>query len=177
MKEPGSHLSQDLKALRYLDALDAGDLEAVAALWEEASRNPELERTLAELDSTLFVENRTANADAGAEGVSGLLPKPLPARRRRWAAWVGVGGAVAAACVLAALAWSNRDSKPPEQITGTGTTAQQAGPSAPHDFVGIPEQMEARRIVDGTEMLTFRWPVPVTSAATLSASIPPDLLD
>jgi hypothetical protein len=33
MKELREHLRSDLKALRYLDALSAGDLEEVSALW------------------------------------------------------------------------------------------------------------------------------------------------
>ncbi len=49
MKAPQSRLASDLRALRYLDALNAGDLEAVSDLWEEASHDPELERILAEL--------------------------------------------------------------------------------------------------------------------------------
>src|SRR5262245_15777183 len=66
MREPTNHLPRDLQGLRYLDALDSGDLETVAALWEEASRDPELERMLAELDGALFVENAGANGRADA---------------------------------------------------------------------------------------------------------------
>jgi hypothetical protein len=78
MNEPRNHLPHDLKALRYLDALDAGDLEAVAALWEEASLDPELERLLAELDQVLFLEEAGANWEADAERVRVLLSKHLP---------------------------------------------------------------------------------------------------
>ena len=56
MSEPRSHLARDLEAMRYLDALDAGDLDAVAALWEDASHDPELERRLTELDGAMFEE-------------------------------------------------------------------------------------------------------------------------
>ena len=51
MKE--HHLPRDLAALHYLEALNAGNLETAAALWDEASRDPELERTLTELDGAL----------------------------------------------------------------------------------------------------------------------------
>jgi hypothetical protein len=78
MSEPRNHLPRDLKALRYLDALEAGELEAVAALWEEASGDPELERLLAELDEALFLEAAEANWEADAERVRALLPKHLP---------------------------------------------------------------------------------------------------
>lgn len=42
--------------LRYLDALDAGDLDAVAALWDEAAGDPDLEALLRELDDGLYAE-------------------------------------------------------------------------------------------------------------------------
>ena len=89
MKEPRNHLPRDLKALRYLDALNAGDLEAVAALWEEATHDPELERMLAELDGAMFreipgnpsgVAPRTARAADGATGPSGALRIGTPER-------------------------------------------------------------------------------------------------
>jgi tetratricopeptide (TPR) repeat protein len=54
MSEPRTHLSHDLDALRFLDALDAGDLEAVAALWEKAAHDPALEQVLKEMDEHIF---------------------------------------------------------------------------------------------------------------------------
>jgi len=78
MKEPRNHLPRDLQALRYLDAVDAGDLEAVAALWDEASRDPALERLLAELDGELAVEEAGASREASAEGARRLPPQHLP---------------------------------------------------------------------------------------------------
>jgi hypothetical protein len=43
-------------AVRYLDALDAGDLDAIAALWEEAANDPRLAKLLDELDRGLDAE-------------------------------------------------------------------------------------------------------------------------
>ena len=83
MKEPPNHLSRDLEALRYLDALNAGDLEAVSALWEDASRDPELERMLAEIKAAMFQE---------IPGNPGSLPDRLGRRRRLWAVRVGAAG-------------------------------------------------------------------------------------
>jgi hypothetical protein len=40
-------------ALCYLDALDAFDLETIAALWDEASGEPDLEHLLHELNEGL----------------------------------------------------------------------------------------------------------------------------
>ena len=49
MREPRNYLPRDLQALYYLNALEARDLESVAALWDEASRDPELEARMREL--------------------------------------------------------------------------------------------------------------------------------
>jgi hypothetical protein len=46
-------------AVRYLDALDAGDLDAVVALWELAATDPELIALLHELDEGLQAEGGT----------------------------------------------------------------------------------------------------------------------
>ena len=81
MKEPRNHLPRDLEALRYLDALNAGDLEAVSALWEDASHDPELERMLAELD---------AGDVPGDSGQPGLAPRTT----RPWNGAAGPSGAV-----------------------------------------------------------------------------------
>lgn len=43
-------------AVRYLDALDAGDLDAIASLWEQAATDPDLEELLHELNEGLEVE-------------------------------------------------------------------------------------------------------------------------
>ncbi len=47
---------RERESLRYLNALDAGDLDAVAAIWEEAAADPELEALLRDLDEGLFTE-------------------------------------------------------------------------------------------------------------------------
>jgi hypothetical protein len=177
MTKPHDDLAQDLAALRYLDALNAGDLEAVAALWEQASRDPQLERALAELDGALFLENATAQGKAGGQSVPGSLPRQLPARRRRWAGWVGAAGALAAACVLAVLATSRRDGKMPETSPATTASARQLPRHAPDDFASTPAWPEIRRLVDGAETPTFHWPLPEGSPTAPSTSIPPDLLD
>jgi hypothetical protein len=177
MTAPRDDRPSDLKALRYLDALNAGDLETVAALWEDASRDPELERILTELEGELFVEIRTANGNAGVERVPGFLPKQLPATRRHWAAWIGVAGALAAACVLAVLAWSGRDGKPPEPGPGTGDSAQQVTRRTQDEFVRIPTWPESRRDVDEAEVPAFHWPLPESLPITRSTLMSDDLVD
>jgi hypothetical protein len=69
----------DEVGLRLLDALDAGDLGTVAALWERAAVEPDLERALGELTDGLAAEEgpeKTWQADA--ERVRALLRRTLP---------------------------------------------------------------------------------------------------
>lgn len=65
-------------ALRYLDALDARDAAALAALWEQAAENPELEALLAELTDGLAKEEADAAWKADAERVNATLRQHLP---------------------------------------------------------------------------------------------------
>ena len=65
-------------ALRYLDALDAGDAGALADLWEQASANPELERVLSELTDGLAAEEGASFWQEDAARVRTLLSEHLP---------------------------------------------------------------------------------------------------
>ena len=105
MSELHDHLSHDLKALRYLDALESRDLGTVAAMWEDASRDGELERVLTELDEELFKAEAAAKAglsvglqgSAAPEHLTDPLDAPAPSsaetaiqtpsRRRGRAGW------------------------------------------------------------------------------------------
>ena len=66
-------------AIRYLDALDAADWDEVAALWEWAGSDPELERLLRDLDEGLF-EDEGPGADFAADAarVLELARRHLP---------------------------------------------------------------------------------------------------
>ena len=164
MKEPRSHLSRDLKALRYVDALNAGDLEAVSTLWEEASHDPELERVLAELDGAMFQE---------VLGNRGSLPELRGRRRHRWTVWGGAVVALAAACLLAMLAWPPRDTKNPVPGSPMSQTAKPVALRPPDVSRGVTRFLEARRDLDSAEIPTFVWPV----ENLLSASTPLDRLE
>jgi hypothetical protein len=66
-------------SLRYLDALDAGDLDAVAAIWDEAAGDPALEALLRELDDGLYAEEGPgADFRADAARVFELARRHLP---------------------------------------------------------------------------------------------------
>jgi hypothetical protein len=66
-------------ALRYLDALDGGDVATLAELWEQAVGNPQLEQVLNELTDGIAVEEGLDPAwKADAERIRGLLREHLP---------------------------------------------------------------------------------------------------
>lgn len=66
-------------ALRYLDALDVGDVALLAELWEQAAADPQLEQVLGELTDGLAIEEERDPAwEADAERVRGLLREHLP---------------------------------------------------------------------------------------------------
>ena len=124
---------RDLKALRYLDALNAGDLEAVSALWEEASHDPELERMLAELDDAMFQEI------AGKREPATRTARPTHAAGPSGAY---AAGTVAAACLLAILAWPRHDTKnqgPIHPSDQPGKEVAHQPPSVSHDLAPLLE--------------------------------------
>jgi len=168
---PSRHrdLPRDLKALRYLDAIETGDLEAVAALWDEASYDPRLERMLAQLDGALIAEEIVADRSSLAE--------PSSPRIRRRAVTVGLVGALAAACLLAVLALRRHDGKNPLPQSPSGLSANQLRPRSKADSARTTSWLETRRLLNGEEITSFTWPLPGTPPIGVSRSIPPELLD
>jgi hypothetical protein len=162
MNDAPSDLHQDLEALRYLDALNSGDLEAVAEIWERASRDPELRQTLVELDGALFVE---------AQG--NASPPREPSRRRwgRWAVWAGVSGPLAAACLVFLLAWPWRGSNEVIPSSVRNQPVQPALSQQRDGTAGLAALLVLRRTLNDTEMPAFAWPV----ENTVSTSSPLDL--
>ena len=90
-------------------------------------------------------------------------PRAARPRRTRWLA----GSGLAAACLLAALAWLARDDSPPVPGRGTSQSGPRVTLRAPDD----------RRPRDGAEVPAFRWPLQETVALTVSSPIPPELFD
>jgi len=66
-------------ALRYLDALDAGDAGALAEMWEQATEDPKLEQVLGDLTDGLAAEEGPSPSwESDAERVRVLLRQHLP---------------------------------------------------------------------------------------------------
>jgi hypothetical protein len=83
MTKPEHSAAWAKTVLRYLDALDASDVTALAELWEQAATNPQLEQVLAELTDGLAIEEGLDPAwKADAERVRGLLREHLPSAFR-----------------------------------------------------------------------------------------------
>jgi hypothetical protein len=78
MTEPNRH-EHDRASLRYLDALEAADLETAARLWEKARDDPVLGRALDEIGQGVFDElGLGADWPTDAERVRSLLRQHLP---------------------------------------------------------------------------------------------------
>ena len=104
------------------------------------------------------------------------IPAERPTARRRWAVWVGVAGALAAACLLAVLAWPRRDGHPPAP-SPPKEAVKHVPPRPPDGPAAVAAWREARRVLDGAEMPSFTWPLGETLPLRGSTPVPPDLLD
>ena len=164
MNDAPNPLSRDLEALRYLDAVNAGDLEAVAEAWERAGRDPELQQMLVELDGALFVE---------ARDTASPIHEPSRRRRSRWAVWAGVSGPLAAACLIAVLAWPRPDDKNAISSPRKNQPAPRLSIQPPDDSTGLAPLLASRRVLNETDMPAFAWPF----ENSISISSPLDLPD
>jgi hypothetical protein len=145
--------------VRYLEALAAGDLEVVANLWVEASRDPELERTLTEIDGALFEEG------------DGSHSRGWDKRSRLW---VGAAGALAAACLLGVLLLRGRGGNEP--ALGVIPAIPDVVHRPPVRFDRLAATRLARRDLDEAELPSFTWPLSQTSPIT-PTSMPADRLE
>lgn len=161
MNEPRNDLPHDLKSVRYLEALEAGDLDVVAELWDEASADPELERSLAEIDGTLFEEAHRFHR------------RGQSLRRSRW-----VGGAVAlaAACLLAVLLLRGHRGRESVQNPSLLPGPSEFVHRPPGDAERIAATRVARRELDEASLPSFTWPLFRTSSVRLTA-LPSDQLE
>jgi hypothetical protein len=100
------------------------------------------------------------------------IPAKRSTPRRHWGIRVGV---LAAACLLAVIAWPRGDGNRP--ISRTIETPFRASVQPPDDSANIASLRTARKALDDGEPPTFTWPLPEPSPIRFSTSIPPDLLD
>ena len=104
-------------------------------------------------------------------------PARGPAPRRRWAVRALVAGALAAACLLAVLAWQRRDGKAPTFGPAKHEVAHKVTPRPPDGPPGMAAWVRAGRDPEAAELPPFTWPLGEAPAATMAAAISPDLLE
>jgi hypothetical protein len=168
MNEKDHLLPHDRKALRYMDALNANDLEAIEELWMEAGADPRLERALNEIDAALFFEAAEAGRQANR-------PRAFTSRRRL-AIGVGVVG-VMAACVLIFVAWPNSHEKQMAPLPSTVDVVKQVVPDRQSEFDGSVQWRQSRHVLDEDAIPTFSWPLAESPPFMASSPITPDLLN
>jgi hypothetical protein len=134
-------------------------------------RRPDPERSLEELAARL----RALPAPSAPAELEGRLLASIPAafslRPRHRTRWVGVIGALAAACLLALLVWYGRSVNDP--------APQSVRKDLPRPTVkgsdAIDPWLEARQPLHGTDASAFSWPVEETAPLRRSIAIPADL--
>jgi hypothetical protein len=97
------------------------------------------------------------------------IPQELPTARRRWAVSVGATLALAAACVLVALALSLRDGRK----LFSNPFAPQVVIRPTDDSASGAAWLESRGRAEGGETPMFSWPL----ENTLTCAISPDLFE
>lgn len=83
LRHPDPRIREELVALAYMDALDAGDWDALASLWADAETDAELERLLCQVSEDLAAEEEPSPGwRADAKAVEELLRRCMPSAVR-----------------------------------------------------------------------------------------------
>src|SRR5262249_14421483 len=115
-------------------------------------------------------------ADLEARLLAGI-PDRLPVPRRRWPVWIGVAGALAAACLLVVLAWSRRDRRESIPSTRGNGIVNKETPRPPAEPDDLAAWQEARRTLDSEQIPGFAWPLGETSSVTASTASSSEMFD
>jgi hypothetical protein len=92
------------------------------------------------------------------------------------ARWLVVSG-LAAACLVAVLAWPRGDGKNPVPGSGAEPSSDPITLRPGQDPTGVAAWGNLRRGLNLSEMPAFSWPLQESSRLSSLSSIPPDLLD
>jgi hypothetical protein len=113
-------------------------------------------------------------------GLEARLLATIPAEpampRRRWVVRGGMLGALAAACLLAILAWHGQTDQARVSSRPTSKPVRNIARRPPVDSTDL-AWLLSRRALDNPEPPAFAWPVRETTPIRLSTPIPPDLFD
>jgi hypothetical protein len=138
---------------------------------------PNLDRSLDSLEARLRALPPPP-VPAGLEArLLAATPARLPTPRRRWGARAIAVAGLAAAGLLAILAWPGRDGN--NVIIGppTSQTAAKVSPRPTEEPNSMAALLKAQRDLDEADPPSFTWPLPPTPPLTLSTATPADLLD
>jgi hypothetical protein len=100
------------------------------------------------------------------------IPAGGPIRRWRWNRWTVGLGALAAACLMIALAWPKRLEQPLNPEDGSRLAT-----SGPTTLISPQSSQAAAGLRDEPKMAPFTWPVDEARPLMASSSIPSDLLN
>src|SRR5262245_54067693 len=92
--------------------------------------------------------------------------------RRRWIVRAGLAGALAAACLLAVLAWSGRNVQLPGPPQGPGPDLTQR----PADLETLTIGRDVEHGLAQAQKATFSWPLEERSPITVATAPPADVL-
>ena len=110
------------------------------------------------------------------DGLESRLLAAVPVMRqtpRRWIVWVSLAGALAAACLLAVLAWSGRNVQVPGPTQGPGPDITQR----PADMETFTIGRDVEHGLAEAQNATFNWPLEEMSPITVATAPPADVLD
>jgi hypothetical protein len=135
-----------------------------------------------DLLARLVSESGDPQVEPRPEHVAGLRARLLdrlgpPRSARPWRTRLLIGSGLAAACILAVLAWSRRHVNHPVASRDASQSAPQVTHRPPDDSSRNAALPEVRRGLDGMENVTFNWPLQETVCLMVSSPISPDLLD
>ena len=101
---------------------------------------------------------------------------PPRAHRRSTTRWLVVSG-LAAACLVAVLAWPRGDGKNPVPGFSGQPSSDPMSPRPREDPTSVAAWGNVRRGLNLSEIPAFSWPLEESSRVSKLTSVPPDLLD
>jgi hypothetical protein len=166
MSSDQDQLRLDRMAVRYLEAVEQGDLDTIAGLWADAADDPEVVLLLEELNEALTVTPRSV-------------------RRRVGIGLAAFGAAACVAACFAALFWTfgeRRQAIGPKHDPPSPRVVVEAS-SCPGGAMPIAAVSKVSRFallnadLQGAEMPAFAWPFEESRLGRASPTIPAELLN
>jgi hypothetical protein len=134
-------------------------------------RPPNPDRSLEALEARLRAMPQPGVPAGLEEHLLAAIPFQKPLWRWRSAVWMGAAASMAAACLVALVAWLGQRERQPIRVTPKDEIVHPATPRPADDSAGIAAWLE------GSATPTFDWPLEENSPRTVSLAIPSDLLE